>query len=335
MDALTVDVSPVCDVLCSVNPAPKEYFIGNILNWMLMGTLVLQLYTYYQTFPTDKFFLRLLVNGTFLLDMVQTVISTHYGWFLVVTTWGNPAGFNIIPWSGSMIPVLCGVVSAVVQIFYAWRIWVLAPNRLFFHAVSILIVLIALIQGVAAIVSGAMAIHTPTPAELIRIHPEFSLTEAKQNAIWSPTETILTKLIHRVIQTGAATAIGAAICLALDVGFPSMNFHYVPAYILGKVYTNSLMLSLNLRRPTAPWPGSKEQTPQSGLSFRIDDSSGHSASSGNNIHISRTGDMECSHPESGTQKDNWEANTPPEHMVNIPNGRSDTTILAEKGGEIV
>ncbi|KAJ7708736.1 hypothetical protein B0H17DRAFT_1191234 [Mycena rosella] len=240
-EVLTVDVSPVIGPL----------FIGNILNWMFMGTLVMQLYTYYITFPTDKLFLRILVNGLFLLDVAQTVTSTHYGWFFIVTTWGNPSNFDIIPWSASMIPLLCGIVSAAVQIFYAWRIWVLATNR-FLKALSILIVVLAFTQGIAAVLSGALT-------ELLKLHPEvslwlstsftvdviitasmtFILSRAKKNTVWSPTEAMLTKLIHRVVQTGAASATCAAVDLAMFVHFPATNFHFAPAYILGKLHEQS------------------------------------------------------------------------------------------------
>ncbi|KAF8209117.1 hypothetical protein K438DRAFT_1545590, partial [Mycena galopus ATCC 62051] len=95
-------------------------FIGNILNWMFMGILVTQLYTYYQNFPSDRIFIRILVYGLFVVDVAQTVLLTFHGWFFTVSAWGNPATFNTIPWSGPMIPVMCGLVAATVQIFYAW-----------------------------------------------------------------------------------------------------------------------------------------------------------------------------------------------------------------------
>ncbi|KAJ7247794.1 hypothetical protein C8J57DRAFT_1673612 [Mycena rebaudengoi] len=60
---------------------------------------------------------------------------------------------------------------------------------------------------------------------------------------------MLTKLINRVIQSGAATVVCAAIDLGFFIGQPTTNTHFVPAYMLGKLYTNSLMLTLNLRRP--------------------------------------------------------------------------------------
>ncbi|KAJ7665604.1 hypothetical protein B0H17DRAFT_1019282, partial [Mycena rosella] len=171
---------------------------------MFMGMLVMQYYTYYQTFPTDQLSLRILVNALFILDVAQTITSTHFGWFFIITTWGNPADFNFVPWSASMIPILCGIVTAMVQMFYAWRIWVLAPSQ-FLKAVSALIVVLAFTQGTAAIVAGGLVLHTPTQTELAQVHPEvtlwlstsftvdviitasmtFILTRAKQKSAWS------------------------------------------------------------------------------------------------------------------------------------------------------
>ncbi|KAJ7720050.1 hypothetical protein B0H16DRAFT_392718 [Mycena metata] len=245
-------------------------FIGNILNWLLMGTLVLQLNTYYQLFPNDKWMVRILVYGLFLLDLAQTIIGTHLGWFFIVTNWGNPASFDIVPWSAAMIPILCGLIAAVAQIFYAWRIWVLTPNR-FTRTGAALIVVIAVVQCLDAIITGFLGMFPGTQENLRRLRPgiviwlggsfaadvlvtafmSYILIEGRRRTIWAASESLLTRLIHRVVQTGAASAICATVDLALFVGLPSRNFHFVPAYILGKLYTNSLMLSLNLRHPTA------------------------------------------------------------------------------------
>ncbi|KAJ7669601.1 hypothetical protein B0H17DRAFT_1183869 [Mycena rosella] len=244
------------------------------------------------------------VNVLFILDAAQTVISTHFGWFFIIATWGNPADFSIVPWSASMIPILCGIVTAMVQMFYAWRIWVLAPNN-FLKATAVLIVVLAFTQGTAAIVAGGLVLHIPTQGELARVHPEvtlwlstsftvdviitasmtFILTRAKQKSAWSPTETMLTALIHRVVQTGAASAICAAIDLAMFVGYPATNNHFAPAYILGKVYTNSLMLTLNLRRPTAATSRNHSRTESGVASFRMDE---------NRVRVTRALDMEAS-----------------------------------------
>ncbi|KAJ7698008.1 hypothetical protein B0H17DRAFT_978399 [Mycena rosella] len=257
--------APTVDIGRVIGPL----FIGSILNWMLMGTLVMQLYTYYQTFSFDQLFLRILVNTLFVLDLAQTFVSTHFAWYFIVTMWGNASDFGVVPWSASMIPILCGIVAGTVQIFYAWRIWVLAPDQRLLKGMAVLIVLLALTQCTSAIVAGALVLRTPTQGELLVIKPEvttwlscsfivdffitasmtFILTQAKDQSGWGPSETVITALIHRVVQTGAASAVCAAIDLWMFVGYPGTNIHFVPAFILGKVYTNSLMLTLNLRRP--------------------------------------------------------------------------------------
>ncbi|KAJ6470165.1 hypothetical protein DFH09DRAFT_954877, partial [Mycena vulgaris] len=142
--------------------------------------------------------------------------------------------------------------------------------------------------------SGSFVVDT-----LITACMTYILTQAKQNGVWARTETLITKLIHRVIQTGAASSICAAIDLAMFVGFPSTNYHVVPAYILGKVYTNSLMLNLNLRHPTAP---NTSQTPESELnSFRVNDNGG-TGGRGLAFRTSRTVDTSSSLPGVWTQK---------------------------------
>ncbi|KAJ6520657.1 hypothetical protein DFH09DRAFT_1098239 [Mycena vulgaris] len=318
-EVLAIDVATVYNVLCSTTEGSNGivHSVGPVAN------------TYYQIFPTDKLILRILVISLFLVDVAQTVTLTMHGWYFAVTTWGDPTWWDILPWTAAMIPIPCGLISATVQIFYSWRIWILTSNR-FLRAMSILIVVLALAQGFAAIVPGVMLLHPPTQENLLRLHPGFSiwlsgsfvvdtlitacmtyivnslanpstsetnsrhiqLTQAKQTGVWAPTETLLTKLIHRVIQTGAASSICAAIDLAMFVGFPSTNYHVVP-------YTNSLMLNLNLRRPTAP---NTSQTPDSELnSFRINDSGG-TGGRGLAFRISRTVDTSSSLPGIWTQK---------------------------------
>ncbi|KAJ6476831.1 hypothetical protein C8R45DRAFT_873174 [Mycena sanguinolenta] len=259
----------VVDVAKVVGPV----FIGNILNWMFMGTLVMQLYTYYQNFPSDRILIRILVYGLFLVDVAQTVILTFHGWFFAVSAWGNPATFDVIPWSGPTIPVLCGLIAATVQIFYAWRIWIITTNR-FLRSVAILIVLVALTQSLAGMISGLPLLKNSSPENQIRWYPgvliwfagslladvlvtacmTYILARAKKRTFWATSETMLTTLINRVVQSGAVTSVCAAVDLALFAGIVDTNFHFVPSYILGKLYTNSLMLTLNLRRPTYQIP---------------------------------------------------------------------------------
>ncbi|KAJ6592836.1 hypothetical protein B0H19DRAFT_919809, partial [Mycena capillaripes] len=107
-------------------------FIANILNWMLMGTLAMQVYTYYVNFPSDRFFIRILVYKLFVLDIAQTIMLTFHGWWMLVEIWGRPDQLDFLPWSAIMMPLMAGLTSIFVQIFYAW--YVEPPRVLFDHA---------------------------------------------------------------------------------------------------------------------------------------------------------------------------------------------------------
>ncbi|KAJ7615382.1 hypothetical protein FB45DRAFT_935565 [Roridomyces roridus] len=252
------------EIAATVGPV----FIASILNWMFFGTLVTQTYTYYQKFPSDKLGVRFLVYMLFVLDFAQTVMLTHHGWWCIVSSWGKAQIFEDLVWSAGMISFMSGLVGGIVQIFYAFRIWKLADS-IFLRVIAIIVVVLALTESVTAMVSGMLLLHPPNVNNLIRLHPGFAtwlaasladdiliassmtyiLASARKKATWDRSETLLTRLINRVITTGTATALSAAVELGLFLGYPTANYHVVPAYILGKFYSNSLMLTLNLRRP--------------------------------------------------------------------------------------
>ncbi|KAJ7291757.1 hypothetical protein C8J57DRAFT_1588366 [Mycena rebaudengoi] len=280
-------------------------FIANILNWLFMGTLVMQVYGYYQNFPKDRLAIKLLVYTLFILDVAQTGLTTHHGWWFIVTIWGNPHIFDFIIWSAGMIPFF---FAGVVQIFYAWRIWTLSANK-FMRGMAILIVLIALLQSFTAMVTGIVILQNPVQSNLIRLHPQFSiwltgslvadvlitacmlyvLNQAKNRTNWSASETMLSKLINQVVQSGSVTVICAAVDLGFFVGQPTTNSHFVPAYMLGKLYTNTLMLTLNLRRPNTNNNGTDS------VAMNSVGKSGPTSGRSQGVHVERstfrTGDM--------------------------------------------
>ncbi|KAJ7677443.1 hypothetical protein B0H17DRAFT_113220 [Mycena rosella] len=237
---------------------------------MLMGTLIMQVYGYYRKFRVDPLAIRILVYGVFCLDLAQTIMLTFHGWWALVASWGRPDLLEHSPWTAAMVPFMCGLISAIVQIFYARRIWALSSNN-FIRGVSVFIVLTALAQGLSAM-SGAIVAMTykhgysqPTIKEMhttfeiwlagslatdamIAACMAYTLSQAKARTSWSNSQTLLTNLINRAVQTGAVTALCASVEFAVFVQFPEYTYHYAAGYTLGKLYSNSLMLNINMRR---------------------------------------------------------------------------------------
>ncbi|KAJ7132987.1 hypothetical protein C8R46DRAFT_1235531 [Mycena filopes] len=261
-----MSAQPAFDPQIAVGPT----FVANILNWMLMGTLLMQVYAYYRRFRDDTLGIRILVYGVLCLDLAQTIMLTFHGWWALVASWGQQDRLQHLPWTASIVPFMCGLVSAIVQIFYARRIWVLSPNRTT-HVLAIVIVLTAIAQGIGAMAGGMVAATSRdfSHKTIVEMKDQFilwlagslaadalitgcmayMLSKAKARTSWRNSETLLSGLITRTLETGALTMVGAAVELALFVQFPDKTFHYVPGYTLGKLYSNSLMLNLNMRRP--------------------------------------------------------------------------------------
>ncbi|KAI0054976.1 hypothetical protein BV25DRAFT_1922215 [Artomyces pyxidatus] len=161
-----------------------------------------------------------------------------------------------------------GFIGGIVQIFYAWQIYTMAKT-MFMCCVAALIVVIAVGQSLAVVVSCLLLQASPTPDDDLHLYlyPGFEawlagsfvadifiscsmiwiLYRAKKEAVWTRSETLLNRLIVNSIRTGTVTVVCAAIDLALFIALVNGTYCLTPAFILGKLYSNSLMVTLNAR----------------------------------------------------------------------------------------
>ncbi|KAJ7184633.1 hypothetical protein C8R46DRAFT_1208816 [Mycena filopes] len=243
-------------------------FLGNAFNWLLMGTLMMQVYTYWRHYALDKRIIKALVYTIFVMELVQTAFATHESWWYAIQNWGNVASLQTAPWTTLVRPIMCGIISTMVQLLYAFRIWSL--NRtVVFRVLVAFIVTLALMQGIAAIAASGLLVNEGlSQPTLLRLHPVFVLwlvgsfvtdlviagsmlwilQASKTQTFITETNSLLNRLILNTIRTGSATVICAGIGMALFVKYTDKNSYYVFTYTLGKVYSNSFMASLNSRQ---------------------------------------------------------------------------------------
>ncbi|KAJ7097391.1 hypothetical protein C8R44DRAFT_989078 [Mycena epipterygia] len=241
-------------------------FMGNTFNWMLTGILVIQVYDYWRNFPQDTTTTKSLVYSVFVLNLTQTAFGAHETWWFVVQNWGNLPSLQEGPWTSVLSPILCGLISAIVQIFYAFRIATFG-NNIITRLLATVIVLLALAQSLAAIVASSLLQMNLTQQNLIRLHPLFSfwlvgsfvtdiiiaasmtwmLHTARFHIHNSRINNAVNRIIMATIQTGALTVICAGVSLALFAKYTEENYYFAFTYILGKLYSNSFMATLNSR----------------------------------------------------------------------------------------
>ncbi|QRW21583.1 hypothetical protein RhiXN_06572 [Rhizoctonia solani] len=215
--------------------------LGYLFNWGLFGILVLQVYIYYLSFPNDSRVIKSLVYGLFFVDCVQTALTTHNAWHFLSKGWGDLRVLSDPGWSWIAVPLLSGIVSSTVQLFFAWRIWVLSKSI----PLAGLIVAIAIAQGLCAMYSvcylnDITQIATLFPSATVWLGGsalcDFIITIsmvtflARASTGFSQTDSVITKLIRMTVETGLKN-----------------NLHMIPALALAKLYTNTLLATFNSR----------------------------------------------------------------------------------------
>ncbi|KAF8883645.1 hypothetical protein CPB84DRAFT_1789931 [Gymnopilus junonius] len=128
--------------------------IGTLINWALYGVLSVQTYVYYLNFPDDNIWNKLLVYGSYIVEVVQTAMTAADLCFWFASGFGNMNHLGNVNISPVDTPILCGIIAAVVQCFFAYRIYNLRRSLLW---VSVLIVLTSIVQTVGAFGVGYRA----------------------------------------------------------------------------------------------------------------------------------------------------------------------------------
>ncbi|ETW84737.1 hypothetical protein HETIRDRAFT_458327, partial [Heterobasidion irregulare TC 32-1] len=289
--AATTGIEIPPDILVIVGPL----LLGGLFSFCLYGISIVQLYIYYLSFPGDMLWIQITVYMLFVLDTFQSTVTCALTWSAMCSGWGRPEALEVPGWGFSAIPAVSGIVSAWVQCFFAWRIYVLGKWRLIPGA----IVMLALAQASGGLAAGIRFVPLKVVTELHVVYPmvcvwlggsalvdvlvavsmvylvrvsalsldraraladrvslrvvhrvAHQLYAAKKNADGNNrTERMLTRLIRMTVETGVVTAAAASLDLGLFLGFRNNNLHTLLAFMLCKLYTNSLMASLNSRSP--------------------------------------------------------------------------------------
>lgn len=248
--------------------------LGYLFHWGLFGVLSVQLYTYYVSFPNDGRITKTLVYATYCLEVVQTILLTRDCWKTFAEGFGNLLAVDSTHLIWLAAPVFIGIVSCPVQIYYAYRVYVLSRSRVLCAVICVF----ALLQGSSAIAEGVAGYQIGNFHDLAKysfvscsiwlagsaacdsiITCSMVYLLLKRNSGIAQTNTTIIRLVHLVIETGMLTAGAALLELILFLRFPNDAFHATVAFTLAKLYSNSLMVLFNNRKRVSRGGPSSQQ----------------------------------------------------------------------------
>jgi len=256
---------PAFPVPSDVVQLAAPLLFGVLWNWTLYGVLVVQIYVYSYNFPDDRKLLKLLVYSIFLLETLQTALSGGdvYYWFA--------SGFDQVdhlrnPFAAAFdVPIIGSIVSGTVQFFFVYRVWVLSDRKSRWYCV--LIAVCATLDTIGAFAGGIYAhvsrtfisgqslqiaaltwLIGDTVTDLLIVAAMLYYLTRRRNADKGPwCNHALVKIVRLTIETNVLTATTSVVALLLIAILPHKFYYLCPTAILGKTYSNTLLVSLNNR----------------------------------------------------------------------------------------
>ncbi|RPD56576.1 hypothetical protein L226DRAFT_595056 [Lentinus tigrinus ALCF2SS1-7] len=234
--------------------------IGYAFATTIYGITVLQTYMYYRRYPHDRRSLKAFVGILWILDTLTTVLMSHALYAFFVLNLGHLEDDVNLPWS------FTDLITAMVQCYFAERLWRLSQGNKFLSGAIVILALITLALGI----EGTVKVFSNHDLLSDTFQRSLVLGGAVQAAavlgdvlitgglcyyfVANKTGTrrinaLLDKLMAYAIERGILTATVQTLYLIMSVAYPK-KFYFVPfAMLVAKTYVNTLLASLNVRRP--------------------------------------------------------------------------------------
>ncbi|KAJ7350036.1 hypothetical protein DFH08DRAFT_863467 [Mycena albidolilacea] len=253
-----------------VAPTVGALEIGILFAVCLFGAVTVQVAIYYTRFPTDPYVLKGLVALVWCLDFSHTLALCDALYTLTVIQYGHPELLELVPDSLNLTIVLSGFIGPLEQGWFAYRLykfghsWYL-PSFCFF---------LSTVRACGSVVAGTIALqHVPVTVYidkwgwiieimlvigaitdiLLVLGLCYYLSEWRGEG-FVRMNRLVNRLMQWSIESGLITSLGAIVLFICFVTMRS-NFNWMAiSAVLPKLFSNSLLFSLNARRPSLHAP---------------------------------------------------------------------------------
>ncbi|KAK0237754.1 hypothetical protein EDD85DRAFT_789883 [Armillaria nabsnona] len=202
------------------------------LSILLLGTMIVQLYIYFDHYHKDNVWLKVFIIVLFTLDIINSVFTIMWVYKILIDNFGNLVTLNKSGWTLKTDPILMGIMSGMVQVFFVWKIWVLTKN--YFYVGAILICALSSLVGAIATSIAGIPIMNSADWE------EFQNKLYKLSLVWLAPAVFRDLIITVVITVSLQQAKGSI----RQTNCVLNKIIRCVAFILPKLYTNSALMNL-------------------------------------------------------------------------------------------
>ncbi|KDR71100.1 hypothetical protein GALMADRAFT_804846 [Galerina marginata CBS 339.88] len=238
--------------------------VATFLSLILYGVSLSQGYTYFRRSGDDRLSLKLMVSFLLCLETFHSFTAAMVIYYDTVTRW-KTAEANSYPLSTNV--VLETLITLVVQCFFSLRVYRLS-GRLSVSIACFALALLRFIGGVSISVENFLDVpNSPNGIGLvvrfswlitsalacggaadvlIAIFMTYYLRKFASPANLDSTTEIINRLVRFALQTGLITSMTSLAVIGCFQAMPNMIWFSL-YILLAKLYSNSLLVSLNAR----------------------------------------------------------------------------------------
>ncbi|KAM5539595.1 hypothetical protein V8D89_006704 [Ganoderma adspersum] len=250
----------------ATSSAPLKYLLGPILvgvilNCFVYGIVFLHYVQYMLGYNRDSWGMRAMVNWCFLVDSAHSIAALWLLWDISVRHFADTTFVSLTTWPIASIPLFVAMTAAPIQQLFAWRIKQFTHGWPLFIVLSVLSIASASF-GVTTAVKGLKREHglstdslIPTTDAWLALSMTCDVILAvllymhlmKSKTGFQNTDTVIGRLMRSSVETTALSALFCVLYLLNISIVPDTNFHIVFSLPLGRIYTGTLLSTLNSR----------------------------------------------------------------------------------------
>lgn len=232
---------------------------------VLYGITSLQTFIYYTFYIDDGVHLKTLVASIWLLDTLHIVLVCHTLYYYLVVNYNNPAVLGSGIWSLWLSVLVNCIISCVVQGFFTVRLHSVMGRKArnwMIPLIATVVVLHFAFGAETAILGMVIQVFTEfqkktsisaVPFAVFAVVSDFLIagslcvTLQKTRSYFMTTNNIINQLMIFSINRCLLTAGAAVIEIILFSALPDALWYLALDFVIGKLYANSLLASLNTR----------------------------------------------------------------------------------------
>ncbi|KAL4264804.1 DUF6534 domain-containing protein [Pleurotus pulmonarius] len=232
----------------------EPVLVGSLLEILLFGVLIVQIYDYHRHFPRDRTVLKLAAWASFLGSAVLTIAIS-------VDLWARVTDLRLIPVLADMTPstkaahAMIAVLGFTSQMFFAWRIFQLCRKWWLLVLMCSPGIADTSSQSLGTIVTPIWMGFSMFCDLTITISMITLLYNALKEAVFRKTRRTLANILKFTLETGLLTTLLIAVQMALMLqplaahadGGSERRWRCIFFYPTGVVYSSWLLASLNAR----------------------------------------------------------------------------------------